>query len=234
MLPHRPFSATDPRKKRSPQPRSIRVPRHCCPVNAVLALRARISAGFEAKMHGVDLNWMEHFSEFPRTPARPCSLSSWTSCHGYFHADRRPVWRRSPGPNAFLRRAIPVHGLPPADLPGGATSRPASRSTHRNSITWASASRSGARRWPMPTKGATRPCGVGPAAHHPGEDAVRRRRTGVGPVPSTPWTRRPSLCACRSFRGRTSACAPVKDLATDYRIMTHRNGILLISSRDVT
>ena len=25
------------------------------------------------------------------------------------------------------------------------------------------------------------PCGVGPAAHHPGEDAVRRRRTGVGP-----------------------------------------------------
>ena len=25
------------------------------------------------------------------------------------------------------------------------------------------------------------------------------------PIPSTPWTRRPSLCACRSFRGRTSA-----------------------------
>ena len=25
------------------------------------------------------------------------------------------------------------------------------------------------------------PCGVGPAAHHPGEDAVSRRRTGVGP-----------------------------------------------------
>ena len=36
-----------------------------------------------------------------------------------------------------------------------ARQRPASRSTHRNSITWASASRSGARRWPMPTKGAT-------------------------------------------------------------------------------
>ena len=36
----------------------------------------------------------------------------------YFHADRRPVWRRSPGPDAFLRRAIPVHGLRPADLPG--------------------------------------------------------------------------------------------------------------------
>ena len=27
----------------------------------------------------------------------------------------------------------------------------------------------------------------------------------ICPIPSTPWTRRPSLCACRSFRGRTSA-----------------------------
>ena len=43
-------------------------------------------------------------------------------------------------------------------------------------------SRSGARRWPMPTKGATGvSMRIGPAAHHPGEDAVRRRRTGVGP-----------------------------------------------------
>ena len=103
----------------------------------------------------------------------------------YFHADRRPVWRRSPGPDAFLRRAIPVHGLRPARPTGKAcaTSRPASRSTHRNSITWASASRSGARRWPMPTKGATgvSHAAIGPAAHHPLEDAVRRRRTGVGP-----------------------------------------------------
>ena len=53
----------------------------------------------------------------------------------YFHADRRPVWRRSPGPDAFLRRAIPVHGLRPADLPGkNLRDGPASRSTHRNSI----------------------------------------------------------------------------------------------------
>ena len=49
---------------------------------------------------------------------------------------------------SFLRRAIPVHGLRPADLPG----KPA---RHRDLplgpriITWASASRSGARRWPM-------------------------------------------------------------------------------------
>ena len=39
------------------------------------------------------------------------------------------------------------------------------------------------------------PCGVGPAAHHPGEDAVRRRRTFRPPIPSTLWTRRPSICA---------------------------------------
>ena len=32
-------------------------------------MRARISAGFEAKMHGVDLNWMKHFSEFLRGDA---------------------------------------------------------------------------------------------------------------------------------------------------------------------
>ena len=46
------------------------------------------------------------------------------------------------------------------------------------------------------------PCGIGPAAHHPGEDAVRRRRTGVGP---DQYRLRPGLddhrlCACRSFR----------------------------------
>ena len=64
-----------------------------------------------------------------------------------------------------------------------ATSRPASRSTHRNSITWASASRSAARRWPMPTKGATLayPCGVGRQRPSPRRGRLRRRRTGVGP-----------------------------------------------------
>ena len=79
--------------------------------------------------------------------------------------------------------------------------------THRNSITWASASRFGARRWPMPSERRDwriHAVGVGPAADHPGEDAVRRRRTGVGPdqYRYDGWTRRPSLCARRSFRGR--------------------------------
>ena len=51
---------------------------------------------------------------------------------------------------------------------------------HRNSITWASASRSGARSLADANerRDLAYPCGVGPAAHHPGEDAVRRRRTG--------------------------------------------------------
>ena len=64
-----------------------------------------------------------HFSEFLRGDAHEHRQDPVRSAHGlpamdYFHADRRPVWRRSPGPDAFLRRAIPVHGLRPADLPG--------------------------------------------------------------------------------------------------------------------
>ena len=57
----------------------------------------------------------------------------------YFHADRRPVWRRSPGPG-FPRRAIPVHGLRPADLPGKPGDIETCLSVHASkSITWASA-----------------------------------------------------------------------------------------------
>ena len=50
------------------------------------------------------------------------------------------------------------------------------------------------------------PCGVGPAAHHPGEDAVRRRRTGVD-LTNTVYALDSTTIApaCRSFRGRTSA-----------------------------
>ena len=76
------------------------------------------------------------------------------------------------------------------------------RSTHRNSITWASKP---VRRSTLACQRKARlayPCGVGPAAHHP-EDAVRRRRTGVGPTNTVyALDSRPSLCACRSFRGR--------------------------------
>ena len=111
------------------------------------------------------------------------------SAHGlpamdYFHADRRPVWRRSPGPDAFLRRAIPVHGLRPADLPG----KPARHRDLPLGPRIETLSHGLPPAGPALDAGRCQrkarlayPCGVGPAAHHPGEDAVRRRRTGVGP-----------------------------------------------------
>ena len=79
--------------------------------------------------------------------------------------------RRFPAPSN------PVPGLRPADLPG----KPAQ---HLHASLYHMGFRQPVRRSTLadPTKGATGdPCGVGPAAHHPGEDAVRRRRTGVGP-----------------------------------------------------
>ena len=102
----------------------------------------------------------------------------------YFHADRRPVWRRSPGPDAFLRRAIAVHGLRPADLPG----KPARHRDLPLGPRIETLSHGLPPAGPALDAGRCQrkarlayPCGVGPAAHHPGEDAVRRRRTGVGP-----------------------------------------------------
>ena len=102
----------------------------------------------------------------------------------YFHADRRPVWRRSPGPDAFLRRAIPVHGLPPADLPESLRDIETCLSVHASKL-YHMGFRQPVRRSTLADANERArlayPCGVGPAAHHPGEDAVRRRRTGVGP-----------------------------------------------------
>ena len=48
------------------------------------------------------------------------------------------------------------------------------------------------------------PCGVGPAAHHPGEDAVRRRRTGVG---ADQYRLRPGLDDHRSVPVRSFRAA---------------------------
>ena len=121
-----------------------------------------------------------------------------------FHADRRPVWRRSPGPDAFPAPSnTRSMAFSPADLPG----KPmrdieTCLSVHasNSSITWASASRSERSTLSRCQRKArlAYPCGVGPAAHHPGEDAVRRTKNwGLGPdqYASTPWTRRPSaLC----------------------------------------
>ena len=63
-------------------------------------------------MHGVDLNWMEHFSEFLRGDAHEHrqAVRSAMACQDYFHADR-DRYGGDHRPDAFLRRAIPVHGL---------------------------------------------------------------------------------------------------------------------------
>ena len=61
----------------------IAIHRHCCPVNrTVLALKARISAGFEAKMRGVESNWMERFSEFFREDAHEHRQAPVRPAHG--------------------------------------------------------------------------------------------------------------------------------------------------------
>ena len=102
----------------------------------------------------------------------------------YFHADRRPVWRRSPGPDAFLRRQYRSMAFAP-DLPG----KPARHRDLPLGPRIETLSHGVPPAGPALDAGRCQrkarlayPCGVGPAAHHPGEDAVRRRRTGVGPT----------------------------------------------------
>ena len=130
------------------------------------------------------------------------------SAHGlpamdYFHADRRPVWRRSPGPDAFLRRAIPVHGLRPADLPR----KPA---RHRdlplgprmklyNGLPPAGPALDAGR---CQRKGDWRIHAAWPSGVIPRRGPVRRRRTGVGPDQyRLRHDSTISLCACRSSVG---------------------------------
>ena len=106
--------------------------------------------------------------------------------------------------------AIPVHGLRPADLPG----KPARHRDLPLDPRIETLSHGLPPAGPALDAGRCQrkarlayPCGVGPAAHHPGEDAVRRRRTGVGP---DQYRLRPGLDDHRSVPvglsvGRTSA-----------------------------
>ena len=72
----------------------------------------------------------------------------------HLREDRGALWRRPPGADAVLRRAVPSNGVRAADLAGEpARHRDLSvGSRRRSSTTWASANPCGARRWPMPTK----------------------------------------------------------------------------------
>ena len=138
-----------------------------------------------------------HSAHAPKTLAhkvcRTRLLAHGLPAMDYFHADR---WRRSPGPDAFLReqyRSI----LAFAQLKRARHRDLPLMSTHRNSITWASASRSGARRWPIERRDWRIHAAL---AQRPSpRRGRRRRRLGLDLIPSTPW-RRPSLCA-RSFLG---------------------------------
>ena len=120
---------------------------------------------------------------------------------------------------AFLRRAM--HGLRPADLP--ARQR---RSTHRNSITWASASRSGARR--RCQRGAT---GVSmrrwPSGSSPRRGAVRRRRTGVGP---DQYRLRPGLDDHRSVPVGLSVGGTTKAAVKMHTLLDLRGNIRVLST----
>ena len=109
-----------------------------------------------------------------------------------------------PGPDAFRRRAI-LGPMALAQLTYRESLRDEtcnSRSTRKTPAHMFS----GARRWPSQRKGdwrihaALAPAEVG---SHPGGWTLYvdgELLDEVEAIPSTPWTRRPSLCACRSFR----------------------------------
>ena len=132
-------------------------------------------------MHGVDLNWMEHFSEFLRGDAHEHRQDPVRSAHGmdYFHivdygGDHRvrtlscaEQYRSMAFAQLTYRESLRdietclsvhaetlSHGLPPA---GPALD--AGRCQRKARLAY--------------------PCGVGPAAHHPGEDAVLDEELGL-------------------------------------------------------
>ena len=136
------------------------------------------------------------------------------SAHGlpamdYFHCGSSTGMAAITGSGRFPAPSIPVHGLRPADLPGKpcATSRPASRFTHRNSITWlppagpaldaGRCQRKGAtgvsmRRWPS-------------GLHHPGETLYVDEELGLDLTNTVYALDSTTIALCLSvFRGRTS------------------------------
>src|ERR1700720_2539620 len=95
---------------------------HCCPVNGrVAALKATDSASLGAKRGVRDLN-SEHSLEIFQGGSREHRQDPFCSIDGVsavedIRPDRCAVWRRRPGADAELWRAIPGHGVCPTDLP---------------------------------------------------------------------------------------------------------------------
>ena len=93
----------------------------------------------------------------------------------YFDADRGPVMAAITGSGRFPAPSNDgVHGLGAQLVPAKVRDIESCLWVHaRNSITGASASRSGARLLADERKARLAyPCGVGPAAHHPGEEPL--------------------------------------------------------------
>ena len=112
----------------------------------------------------------------------PWTLSRWRMRRTAVDAGMAAITGSGSAVRPFLRRQPGPTPCPATTGKATATSRNAIGQRIETLSHWASASRSGARRWPMPTKGAT---GVSmrrwPSGSSPRQDAVRRRRTGVGP-----------------------------------------------------
>ncbi len=96
---------------------------HCCPVNCgPTAMNARNSADFRAKDGVHDLKSAQAPGVVPgvsdehrQNALRP---TDGIPAVEDLQPDCRPTRRRQPGANAQLRRAIPGHGVRPADLSG--------------------------------------------------------------------------------------------------------------------
>src|ERR1700719_595139 len=105
------------------RPCKIRTTYHCCPVNGrVAALKATDSASLGAKRGVRDLN-SEHSLEIFQGGSREHRQDPFCSIDGVsavedIRPDRCAVWRRRPGADAELWRAIPGQGVCPTDLPG--------------------------------------------------------------------------------------------------------------------
>ena len=149
------------------------------------------------------------------------------------HADLRPVWRRSPGPDdMFLAEQYRSMAFAQLTYRGLRDIKPASRSTHRNSMNIGLPPAGPARRWFDANESAT----TYPAAL--AQRLITQARTlyvdgtGVGPAirVATPWTRRPSLWpvgsvgALRHDQGGGEDASRCSTCGATFRVLSTSDG----------
>ena len=122
-----------------------------------------------------------------------------------FSAHCGSLWRGSPT-RIHVRRAVSRHGFCATDLPESLRDIESAWRLKPSFTTWASARRSLAPRWPMPTNAATgASIRVRPAADHQARKLYVKEDFGVELTnTSMPWTPPLSICAFRCFPGRSS------------------------------